>query len=135
MWNQTIKLKNPYDACNFNQCAPRYHGSKQELGILPVNVKESEKHYQLEFYTPGFDKSELKIREENGILFVSIVPNESNSAENRKIRSEFSKKPMARNIKIPKDVQVQQISAKFENGVLTIKLPKDENLNKTIHII
>jgi len=88
----------------------------------------------LRFNLAGYDKSEIKIKTEENLITISTHPAENTNTD--KIRmSEFRKMEMRRNVKIPVDVVKESISAKYDNGILEIILPKDENLNKSINIL
>ena len=87
----------------------------------------------LRFNLAGYDKSEIKIKTEDNLITISTHPAENTNAD--KIRlSEFKKMEMKRNVRIPVDVVKESIQAKYENGILEIIMPKNENLNKSINI-
>lgn len=96
-------------------------------GTLPsVNVKESEKEFELEFAAPGFNKEQFNISLENNKLIVSAeVKSESESKDKNYTRKEFNYQSFQRSFQLPKDqVEAENISAKYENGILRIQLPK-----------
>jgi HSP20 family protein len=72
--------------------------------------------YEIEIPVPGLSKDDLKITATNYNLLITI-----NSEEKSKF-IRFTKKKYL----LPKDVDVNKINAKVENGVCFIKIPKDK---------
>ncbi|MGV3661659.1 MAG: Hsp20/alpha crystallin family protein, partial [Prosthecobacter sp.] len=69
---------------------------------------------------PGVKKEDVKIELNNGLLTVSAEKREKNG-ENE---SSFS---LSRSVSVPDGVNVDTISAKLENGILNVTLPKAEH--------
>lgn len=92
-----------------------------------VNVKETDKAYEIEIANPGFTKDETKITIKNDVITVSMT-NESEEDQNDKKYhvQQWSKSSYNESWNIPDNVIQEQISAKNDNGVLTITLPKKE---------
>ncbi|MBK9270924.1 MAG: Hsp20/alpha crystallin family protein [Saprospiraceae bacterium] len=134
MWNQVIKFRNPYTCNTAVYNAPSEGVHSEIINILPVNVFETENQYHYQFFVPGFQKEEIRIKEENKMLVITATP-ESNSSSDRMLREEFGKSKMKRTIRLPKDANIQSIQAQLADGVLKISVQKDENLNKSIQII
>jgi HSP20 family protein len=97
-----------------------------------VNVKENEKSYVMEVAAPGLKKEYCRINIDNdGNLNVKIENKFENKEENKKdekkehyLRREFSYSNYEQSYTLPDNVDKEHISAKVENGVLTIELPK-----------
>ena len=94
-----------------------------------VNVKETDKAYEIEIANPGFTKDETNIKIEDNVIYVSMT-NESKECqedENHKYHvKQWSKSSYQESWNIPDNVIQEQISASNNNGVLTITLPKKE---------
>lgn len=134
MWNNSIHFKNPQNCVRPSDCLPKVKISTEGMEFIPVNILENSSQYMLRFNLAGYDKSEIKIKTEENLITISTHPAENTNTD--KIRmSEFRKMEMRRNVKIPVDVVKESISAKYDNGILEIILPKDENLNKSINIL
>jgi HSP20 family protein len=92
--------------------------------ITPVNVKQNGNGYVLEVVAPGFSKEDIKIALDNYKLTIS---GEKRSEEDNKtekvIRNEYKFRSFKRSFTIDEKTDVENISAKFENGVLTLNLP------------
>ncbi len=93
-----------------------------------VNVKESENAYTMEVAAPGIKKEFCRIHINNdGTLGIAIENKMEHKEEDKKqhyLRREFSYSNYQQNYTLPDDVDREHISAKVENGVLTIELPK-----------
>jgi HSP20 family protein len=97
------------------------------LHFPPVNIVDTPASYELEVYAPGFEKTDFRINLETNILTLSTEQKEDKVAEgNKMIRKEFSYKGFKRSFTIDEKIDSENISAKYENGILTITLPKKE---------
>lgn len=93
---------------------------------MRVDVKENDKEYIVEADLPGVNKENINIELENDRLTISVEKNEEVNVEKENyIRRERRSGSFCRSFYIENVVE-DQISAKFENGVLTIVLPKKE---------
>ena len=93
-----------------------------------INVKESDKDYQVELAAPGLKKEDFSVNiNDDGNLVIKMEKKEENKEENKAshyLRREFSFSKYEQTLILPDDVNKEQISAKVENGVLTVDLPK-----------
>lgn len=96
---------------------------------MRTDIKETENGYQLDVEMPGFDKKDIKISLENGYLTVSAQKNtkeeEGKEKSERYIRKECSVS-CSRSYYVGDDVEQQNVKAKYENGMLTLALPKSQ---------
>jgi HSP20 family protein len=96
-------------------------------GFVPVNVKETEKNYQLEIIAPGFEKADFKINLEQNLLTISAEKKDEVKEENEKqIRREYSYHSFKRSFTIDEKTDATNIEASYINGVLKLNLPKKE---------
>jgi HSP20 family protein len=90
-----------------------------------ANILESEIAFEIQLALPGFNKDNFKIEVQDKSLTVfSEMPKEETSSNY--IRKEFSFNPFSRSFRLPRTVDSEQISAEYENGILTLTLPKKE---------
>jgi len=89
---------------------------------MDSHFSSDEKNYYLEVALPGADKKDINLNVENGILNLSY----SSNKENFTWSNSFDKR-----IKIPTDVKENTISAKLKDGILSIKLEKDQEVIKS----
>ena len=94
-----------------------------------VNVKEDEKAYTLEMAAPGLKKEYCRVSvNEDGNLCVAIENKMEHKEEDKKqhyLRREFSYSNFEQSYTLPDDVKKDEISAKVENGILTVTMPKE----------
>ena len=103
-------------------------GSKAQ-GFIPVNVKEMKDGYQLEVVAPGFEKNDFNINLEKNILTVSAErKNETENKDEKQVRKEYSYHSFKRSFTIDEKIDTEKIEAKYVNGVLTLNLPRKEEV-------
>ena len=98
------------------------------LHFPPVNITETASAYLVDLSVPGYEKSDFKINLEANVLTVSSEKkNEETKEENGKtIKTEFSYKAFKRSFTIDDKIDTENISAKYENGILKLELPRKE---------
>ena len=97
------------------------------INVPSVNIVEGKEDFRIEVAAPGLDKSYFKINVENNVLSISSEKEEKTEEnEDRYMRREFSYTSFNRSFSLPQTVDPEKISAKHENGVLTISIPKKE---------
>lgn len=100
-----------------------------EKDFIPVNVKEIKDGYQIEVVAPGFEKNDLKINLETGVLTISgEKKGEVKSEDEKQIRNEYRYRSFKRSFTLDEKIDAEKIDAKYLNGVLTLSLPKREEV-------
>ena len=107
-----------------------------------VNVKESETAYTMELAAPGIKKEYCRVNiNEDGNLAIAIENKCEHKQEDKKhhyLRREFSYSNYEQNYTLPDDVERDKISAKVEDGILTVTMPKmakeEKKLSKAIEV-
>ena len=111
----------------FNRHDPVF--GKNARNLMKTDVRETENAYELDIDLPGFKKEDVKLDLDNGYLTISAQRNEElddKDNEGRYIRQERATGSCARSFYVGKELEPKDISAKFENGILTLHLPKAE---------
>jgi HSP20 family protein len=117
---------------NFFNDFPTLYGSGSQM---KVDIKENEKDYEIEAELPGVKKDEINIELRDDRLTISVQREEHDEEEkNNYIRKERRVSSMSRSFYVS-DVKPEDVKAKFENGVLTLTLPKSEDEKKREHRI
>ena len=96
---------------------------------MKTDVKEHEDHYEVDIDLPGFKKDEIAVHLENGMLTVSAAKShetEHSGPTGKIIRQERFSGAMQRSFYVGETLTEQDITAKFENGVLSLGIPKQE---------
>lgn len=88
-----------------------------------ANTVENEKEYLVELFMPGVKKEQIKVDVEKNTLTVS---SETNKEEEVKYSVREFASSYKRSFTLPEDVNSDNISASYENGVLKVTLPKVE---------
>ena len=92
---------------------------------VPVNIKETKDAYVLEVIAPGWDKNEIKVSLDDKILSISAEKkNEVNDENSSSVRREYTSRSFKRSFTVDEKIDASNIQAKYENGVLTLNLPK-----------
>ena len=93
----------------------------------PVNIQEKPAAYYLQLAVPGFEKTDFNIKLENNLLTISAAKKEETKDDTAKgIRNEFSVKTFKRSFTVDEKIDSTNINAKYENGILSVELPKKE---------
>jgi HSP20 family protein len=93
--------------------------------FTPVNIRETENDYVLEVIAPGFQKDDFKLNLDNNTLTVSAEKKDETENQNEKfIRKEYKQQSFSRSFTIDENIDAENISAKYVNGVLTLNLAK-----------
>ncbi|GAA2907298.1 Hsp20/alpha crystallin family protein [Enterococcus pseudoavium] len=105
---------------------------------MNVDIRDLDDHYEVKADLPGFEKAEIAVQYNNDILSIDAEHTTENEVKDdgRFVRRERSSSAYHRQF-VVKDILEEAISAKFENGVLTLNLPKadyQEKKGKTITI-
>jgi len=99
--------------------------------VPAVNIKETTENYALEMVAPGMAKTDFKVELENDVLTISAEKSNSTSEAEEGVysRKEFSYQSLKRSFTFPQDVvDTERIEAKYEDGILHIKIPKKEEV-------
>ncbi len=93
-----------------------------------MNVSESDKAFDLELCVPGMTKDDLSltIDTDNNLVVEVQQKNEKKEEDEKRhfLRREFTATQFKQMLTLPENVKRDQISAKVENGILFITLPK-----------
>ena len=93
-----------------------------------INVIETPEAYELELAAPGMTKEDFNVHlDEEGDLVINMEKKTENKEHEHKghyLRREFSYTKFQQTMLLPEDAERENISAKVENGVLTVNIPK-----------
>ena len=94
---------------------------------MKTDVHEHDDHYELHMDLPGFKKDELRLELENGYLTVSAAKGhdeEKKDNQGKVVRQERYAGSLQRSFYVGESLTEQDIGAKYENGVLSLTIPK-----------
>ncbi|MBR1810188.1 MAG: Hsp20/alpha crystallin family protein [Clostridia bacterium] len=102
---------------------------KHVNGLMKTDVKESDQGFQLSIDLPGYKKDEVQIAADGGYLTITAAHNSDEKEEGevgKFIRRERYSGSCRRSFYIGEDVKPEDVKAKFEDGILTLRIPKVE---------
>jgi HSP20 family protein len=104
------------------------HYSDTNTTLPAVNIKENADAFMVEMAAPGMVKDDFKIELNNDLLTISSEKKNENEVKEGETytRREYSYQSFSRSFTLPKTVDAEKISAKYENGILSIAIPKKE---------
>lgn len=129
-----------FESENLPEWSKRFYDGEEKFEIPSVNVKENEKDFQVEVAAPGFEKEDFKIDFNDGTLTLQAEREKNEEAEEKgeMKRKEFSYTSIKRSFNLPDNIDEDGISARYENGILHLRLPKVKSVEappaKTIKV-
>lgn len=112
---------------------PFFSGGQSGLSKVPVNLRETDKTYEMELVAPGLKKEDFSIQVSNDSLTISFEQKQENTEGKQEegwIRREFRSQSFSRSFHLDDTVDVNRIEADYQNGILHLCLPKKENAQK-----
>ncbi len=101
------------------------------LHFPPANIVEKNDFYQIELAAPGFVKADFNVKLDGKNLTISVEKKAEMNSENEKmIRKEFSHKSFKRSFTLDEKIDDSNITARYENGILILDLPKKEEVKQ-----
>ncbi len=107
--------------------APRMPAPRADL--MKTDLREDAEGYVLDIDMPGVKKEDMQAELKDGYLTVSAktgYENNQQDKQGRYLRRERFSGSFSRNFYVGEDVTQEDIKARFENGVLTIRVPKKQ---------
>ncbi len=116
----------------FGMMMPHGHDplyGKHAKNLMKTDVRETEGSYELDVDLPGFKKDEVSVELKDGYLTIQAAKGLDKDQQDKKgkyIRQERYAGACSRSFYVGEDVEPGEVSAKFEDGILTISVPKME---------
>ena len=101
------------------------HANREML----MDVRDHEDHYEVELDLPGFKKDQITIELKDGTLTITAakgLDKDEKAKDGTYIRQERYAGVMTRSFYVGEQLKEEDIKAKFEDGVLTLNVPKNE---------
>jgi len=127
-------LSNVFDDANWG-----FRGVNRQVNV-PVNIRETDKAYELHLVAPGLKKEDFKVSLHGELLTVAFEHNEQHNQQNEQqgyLRKEYRMQSFSRSFTLDDTVDANKISANYTDGILHLTLPKKEGaqqLSRTIEI-
>lgn len=104
---------------------------KQTTGQMNTDITDCGDAYQLEIELPGYAKEDVKAELKDGYLMIEASKDETKeNKEEHFIRRERYTGKCSRRYYVGEQVTKEDIQAKFDNGILALRIPKKEAIEK-----
>lgn len=121
VWNPWAEMDKAFDQF-FNE--PWLSPLFAQSGAMRVDIRETDKEYIVEAEIPGVDKKNIQLDLQDGILTISVKHDEQvNVEKDNYIRRERRATALRRSFQVD-NVKEDAVTAAYNNGILTITLPK-----------
>jgi HSP20 family protein len=105
---------------------------QMEINVPSVNIRDREKDYLIEVAAPGMKKEDFNIDLERGVLTISSQrEDEKNEDKENYHKREYNYSSFSRSFTLPENLKPEEIKAHYENGILSLVVPKKETGEKT----
>lgn len=99
----------------------------EELSEMPIDLVEHDDEFVVSVDLPGFEKADVDVRVTDHTLHVEAEHEESvDEGDGEYLRRERRHESMRRSIRLPEEVDKENVDARMNNGVLTVTVPKTE---------
>lgn len=130
-YNSALPAKNLFENLDhfFNNNIADFFGSDFTNNTPSINIVETEKNYRLEVAAPGLEKNDFEVKVEKNQLIISANRATSDETTDGKYtRREFNYASFRRSFELPELVNKDHVTASYDKGVLTVTLPKKEEI-------
>lgn len=97
---------------------------------VPVNIIDKGDEFEVHVYAVGFDKENITVSVSDDLLYINGTRNLDEGEAPNFLRQEYPIKSFERVIQLNDKVDVAGISARQENGMLIVTLPKKPEASK-----
>jgi HSP20 family protein len=107
-------------------------------GTVPVNIRETDKSYEVEVMAPGLNKSDFKVSLDGKQLSISFEHKEEQKEGDEKsgyLRQEYRHQSFRRAFTLDDTVDANKITASYNDGVLHLSVPKKEEAQRVVRSV
>jgi len=129
-WFDEFGMQKEIDAMN-----RKLYGQRATRQML-TDIKEHEDHYDVQIDLPGFRKEDISVELNDGYLTITAAKGHDQEEKNKAgkiIRQERYAGEMSRSFYVGDELSSEDIHAKYEGGVLTLKVPKKQEQQELEH--
>ena len=101
--------------------------------MMRTDIKETDAAFELAIDLPGFAKEDVAVDLKDGYLSISAKTSKESEDKDEKgtyVRKERFSGTCSRTFYVGEDIEEDEVKAKFENGILTIDVPKKQEQPK-----
>ena len=123
-WEEVQKMNELFDRA-FGSASEGTNFPAQASFALPIDVYERDNQLFVRAAVPGVKPEELDITIDNNVLTIrGETKHETESEDTKVYRREYRYGTFTRSIRLPQDVNSEQVEADFDNGFVTIRMPR-----------
>jgi len=99
-------------------------------GEFPVDLYQDKEGFTLRAELPGFRKEDIGVEVADGVLTITGHQKTETKSDKKDIEAGATtqERRVSRALSLPENLRVDKIHAAYENGVLTVTLPKSEEV-------
>ena len=132
VWDQMEHM-----AREMSRLAP-WSSEDQEVALsVPLDIYETEKEVVVKAEVPGVKKEDLQVSiQDNNLTIRGESKHEEEVKEEGYYRKELRTGSFFRSVALPVQVKEEDLAAKYENGVLTVRAPKavEEKVGRKVEV-
>lgn len=104
-----------------------FSSSSSRSHVPSVNISETDTNFELALAAPGKTRKDFSVELDDHVLTVSSESKHEDASNTEQYtRREFRYDNFQRSFRLPETVDTAHIKAKYDNGILTINMPKRE---------
>lgn len=126
MWNRFMDAEKLFlpGTSEFDE---QFANLEKSMQVPSVNIAETDKEFHIDLAMPGKKREDFKVSVENGTLTISSEKKDEKEEKEKDFhRREFSYNYFSRSFRLPQNSNAEAMTAKYEDGILKVALPKKE---------
>lgn len=117
---------------NFEEAARWWESELPGTGdgttAIRIDLKDADDEFVLTAELPGFERDEINVRVRDRMFQLEAEHDETSTQETdgEYLHHERHRASVARSLRLPEAIETDEITATYNNGVLTVRMPKSE---------
>tara|TARA_B100000700_G_C15044758_1_gene857291 strand:+ start:3214 stop:3654 length:441 start_codon:yes stop_codon:yes gene_type:complete len=108
----------------------RTDSTQTNVADIPrANVYKNDEGYSIELAAPGFSRDDFEMSVENGTLSIYVETEDGKEEAKNIRRREWSYSSFTRSFALPETTNIENISARYEAGILHVQIPVEKERN------
>lgn len=104
---------------------------QRQLTVPAVNISEEKDGFKITMAAPGLKKEDIHVDIDGNLMTISASTEQENEETDKKYtRKEYNYSSFSRTFTLPDEVNKDNINARYENGILHLTLPRQEQKEK-----
>ena len=120
-WNDLFSLQNHFDQL----LSSAFGDSARDVSNLAIDIRQTDDAYIIDASIPGFKPENIEVTLDNSLLTIrGKLDERSEAKEGGYLHRERRLSSVYRQVSLPSEVRAEEISADFNDGVLTVRVPR-----------